>query len=339
MNRKGLKSLLSSSWGGKLVALAAIFIIMAIFSRNFFTLGNWKSILLAISIYGIMACGMLLCVLVGCMDFSVGSTAAFAAAVVAKLYIETGWKPHMFAVGIIVAMLGCAALGLLHTLLVVKIKINPFVATLATKYMMLGLAILILNQRNSYVDHKDTVLYAMGNARFLGVPMPTVIFIIVAIVIAIVLNCTVFGRQLYAVGGNPRATNFLGISSTAKTCVTFVICSCLAGLAGIILSSMNAMASSGTASGYEGSVLTAMCVGGVTLTGGAGGVIDAVYGALLVGIINNAMILLGVPSEWQTFVQGVIIVVAIVINEGTRARAMKTLGAGADSKKEKKEAA
>ena len=115
-------------------------------------------------------------------------------------------------------------------------------------------------------------------------------------------------------GGNPTASELIGIKSKLNTRIAFVICSVMAGIGGIILASMNTTAGTGTAAGYEGNVLMAMIVGGINLAGGEGGIIDAVYGALLVGIIDNVQILIGIPPDYQDFLRGAIILAALSLN-------------------------
>jgi ribose/xylose/arabinose/galactoside ABC-type transport system permease subunit len=167
----------------------------------------------------------------------------------------------------------------------------------------------------AYIYHSDHgIFYQIGNARPLGIPLPIIIFLIYTAISAFVLGCTTYGRRLYCIGGNPVAAGLVGIPTKINTVIAYVFASFSAFFGGMILVSMNMMAGAATASGYVGSVLTAMVVGGINLAGGEGGIPGAIFGALLVGIINNALILLGVPSEYQKFVQGLIIIGAIALN-------------------------
>ena len=167
----------------------------------------------------------------------------------------------------------------------------------------------------------DGIMYKLGNGRlFDAIPMPVVIFVVYAAICALILSKTVFGRRLYAVGGNPVASNLVGIKTNATVLISYVLCSISAGIGGMILVSQNMIAGATTAQGYEGNVLMAMVVGGLNLAGGEGGVSGAIFGALLVGIINNMLILLSVPSDYTTFVQGAIIIAAVSLNIYTSRR-------------------
>ncbi len=317
---KKLTNFLGNQWGQRLTIVALIMIVMAIFEQNFFKPANASNILLAISLYGIMACGMLFVVLVGGMDLSVGSMAALAASILSMNAQSSGYTTSGFITGVLIAIAACIAVGIVHGILVTYFSIPAFIVTLATKYLIYGLVLYVTG--GHYVTIVDKgIMYQLGNARLFGlIPMPEVIFIIFALICAFILGKTVFGRRLYAVGGNPVAAQLVGIKTKATVLVSYIICSISAGIGGMILASQNMMAGPTTANGYEGNVLTAMVVGGLNLAGGEGGIPGAIFGALLVGIINNMLILLGVPSDYTMFVQGIIIIAAVSLNMYTSRR-------------------
>ena len=312
--KKSLRQILGSNWGQKITILVIFVVVMAIFQRQFFLPANWTSILRAISIYGIMACGMFFVVLIGGLDLSVASTASLSATIVMLSVVNSGYAKGAFLKGFVIAMAVCVAIGLVHSFFVTRFKMPSFVVTLATKYALLGVVMLVSNSSYTYLTEDTSFLFKLGNTKLLSVPVPIIIFIVFAIVCALILNFTTFGRKLYAVGGNATASELVGIKSKRNTRIAFILCSMSAGIGGIILCSMNCVAGSGTASGYEGNVLMAMIVGGINLAGGEGGILDAVYGALLVGIINNVQILIGIPADYQDFVRGVIILAALSLN-------------------------
>ena len=314
------KNILGSSWGQKALILIIIFVVLAVFQRKFFLPSNWLSILRAISIYGIMVCGMFFAVLVGGVDLSVGSTAALSACIVCMSIVDSNYAPGMFARGVVIAFVTSIAIGIVHGELVTRLKMNAFVVTLASKYTVLGIAMVITNGTYRFVNNNEALLYKIGIARFLGIPVPICVFIIFAILCAILLNTTTYGRRLYAVGGNPNAAGFVGIKSRRQIIVAYVICSVSACIGGILLSAMNAVGSIATASGYEGSVLMAVIIGGIDLGGGDGTILDALFGALLIGIINNIMILVDISADNQQFVRGVIILGAMALNIYTSRR-------------------
>jgi ribose transport system permease protein len=317
---KKIINFLGNQWGQRVTILLLIMIVMAIFEPRFFKLANASSILLAISIYGIMACGMLFVVLVGGIDLSVGSTAALTACILSNIADKSGYTSGGFLTGVLVSLAACVVIGIVHGILTTRFRLPSFVVTLATKYIVYGAVLLV--SAGAFVQIIDGgIMYKIGNYRlFDAIPMPVVIFIIYTLICAFVLGKTVFGRRLYSVGGNPVASKLVGIKTRLNIIGAYIICSISAGVGGMILASMNMQAGPTTASGYEGNVLTAMVVGGLNLAGGEGGVPGAIFGALLVGIINNMLILLGVPSDYTTFVQGVIIIGAVSLNMYTSRR-------------------
>ncbi len=319
-NKKSFKQIIGSSWGQKITILVIFMVVMFFFDRQFFQPSNWTSILRSISVFGIMACGMFFVVLIGGLDLSVASTAALSATIVTLTVVNSNYAKGSFLYGLVIALAVCVAIGLIHSFLVTRFKMPAFVVTLASKYALYGVAMIVSKGSYIYVLDDTNFFYKIGSSKFLSIPTPIVIFIVIAIICALILNFTTFGRRLYAVGGNATAAELVGIKSKLNTRMAFIISSVAAGIGGVILASMNTVAGTGTAAGYEGNVLMAMIVGGINLAGGEGSIIDAVYGALLVGIIDNVQILVGIPSDYQDFVRGVIILAALSLNVYTYRR-------------------
>ena len=322
---KSLKEIFVSAWGQRIVILIVIGVIMLIFEPKFFTGNNFISIMLAISVYGVMACGMLLPVLVGGIDLSIGSTAALSGAIVTFYSMERNSTSGSFIVGFLIAMLVCAVIGVAHGILVMKISIPAFVVTLATKYFLLGVVMIYTGNAYTNITDKSSLLYKFSTTWLFGaIPVPVVVFLIVAVITLFILNLTTFGRKIYAVGGNPIAARFAGIKCDKSVVLAYIFSSVAAGIGGIVLTSWNAVVSSLMASGYEGPVLLAMIIGGNDLAGGEGGVARAIFGALLVGIIDNMQTLLGVPGDYRDFVQGVIIIAALAYVTRTQIKNRKS---------------
>ncbi len=322
---KKLTKFLGNSWGQRIMLFVVIMIVMVIFQPRFFRLSNAYSILLSISIYGTMACGMLFVILVGGIDLCQGSTAAMAAVILTKIVMNSGYTVKGFVIGALAAIAVCALLGLFHGIECAYFKIPAFVLTIATQYAIFGL-MNVCTDANYFQPAAEGIYNFIGSGRFMGIPMPIVIFIVYAAIFAVVLGCTKFGRRVYAVGGNTEAAKLVGIKSKNYIVIAYVISSVSAAIGGMVLCCMNLQAAYTTASGYEGNVLTAMVVGGINLAGGEGGIAGAIFGALLVGIINNILILLNVPSDYQDFVQGVIIVGAVALNMYTHRRSLGLTG-------------
>ena len=313
MMKKFVK-ILGSTWGQRASIIVLIMIVMAFAEPAFFSVANLKSILLQIAIYGIMACGMLLVVLVGGIDLSLGSMSALGSVIAASYIVEhgTGNLAFFAAIGIVFAI--AIVVGLIHGVFDAFLGLPAFVVTLATQYALYGIA--TNYTAGVYVHLTDlSGLYIMlGNAKILGVPLSIIIFLIFAAVTAIVLEKTTYGRRLYAVGGNKRAAKLVGISPKIVKISAYVICSLTAVIGGLILSSQNLTATYIIGKGYEGPVMMVIVVGGISLMGGEGGIGGVLFGALLVGILNNMIILMGISTDYSELVQGAVIIFAVAMN-------------------------
>ena len=318
---KKASKLLGNPWMQRASVLVIVFIIMAVFARKFFQPANYLSIVITISLYGVMACGMLFVILVGGIDLCVGSTAAMAACVMLKVLAAYANSNIGLIAGFVLAIVLCALLGAFHGVQVAYLRLPAFVITLATQYTIYGL---MLNYTDGkFIHHKETtdLFYQMASGRIFDIPMTVIWFIVAVLISAIVLGFTTFGRRCYLVGGNPAAAKLVGINDRKYMVIAFAISGITSGFTGIVLGSLNQSAYAATAKGYEGKVLMAMVVGGVNLTGGEGSIPGAVFGALFVGIINNALILLNVSTDYQDFVQGIVIIAAIALNVYSSRRA------------------
>lgn len=317
-----VKKILGNPWGQRAIILVIIFVFMAIAQPVFFTGKNWASILLAIALYGIMACGMVFVVLIGNIDLCVGSTAAMGGALLTVNWVSSNYTTAGFVKGLVLGILSGIIIGLIHGVIVAYLKLPSFVVTIATQYLVYGLVVLYTKGAFFYPNKQDVdPFYAIGNSRFLGISSPVWIFVVVVIITAFVLSKTTYGRRLYAVGGSNRAAELVGINTKRHTIIAFTICAVCASLGGIVLVSMNMVAGCTTAQGYQGDVLMAVIVGGINLMGGEGGISGAVYGALFVGILNNLMILIGLPSDYYDTIQGIIIIAALALNVFTQRKA------------------
>ncbi|MDR0490586.1 MAG: ABC transporter permease [Oscillospiraceae bacterium] len=319
--KKRISKIFSSGWGQRLLIIALIMLVMLFLQRRFFRLSNVTSILLDISVYGIMAGGMMFTVLTGGMDLSVGAMAAMTATTLTAIVIDNGYTATSFFAGIVICLAACVVVGLIHGVLVAVFRIPAFVVTLATLYGITGIVQMLTG---GYFNQPMTngIFYQFGNAKILQIPMPVIFLIIFTAIYAVILGKTTFGKKLYAVGGNETASKLVGINSTRTIIIGYVISSASAGIGGMILSSMNMQGGTTTAQGYEGNVLMAIVVGGINLAGGEGDVWGAIFGALLVGIIVNIQVLVGIPADYQKFVQGLIILAAIIINTYTTRRGL-----------------
>ena len=296
------------------ILLVTVIVIMTVLRPTMFLKStNIQSILLSISIYGIIACGTMFPLLIGGIDLSIGSICALSGCttliLVMKFNYTVGGTIAAFVIGILVGVL-C---GVINGVITVKFAIPAFVVTLATKNIVYGLAQMVTN-KNTITCLNSSFVTWLGTGHILGIPMPIVVFLICVIITAVVLEKTVFGRRIYAVGGNPKASTFTGIKSSRIQILAYIISGFMAGLGGIMLSCFNSQGIASQGSSYDGDVLVALVVGGVSMSGGEGSIVGGVFGLVLMGIVKNALTLLSVDSCYQDIVTGVVVVLAVAID-------------------------
>lgn len=298
--------------------LLVLCILMTLFTSGiFFTKGNISSILLSVCIYGVMVCGTIFPLLQGGIDLSIGSTAALAGSVTVLITLSFGYSTAGTVLGIVCGLLTGVVCGLFNGVVSYYFAIPAFVVTLAAKNVVLGIAQYITNKNTIICLHSDLMNW-LGTGKILGIPFPVVFCIVLFVITWFILNKTVFGRYVYAVGGNPRAAKYSGIKSRFIGICAYVISGLTAAMAGIMLSCFNRQAVATQASGYDGDVLVALVVGGVSMAGGEGNILGAVFGLLLIGIINNAMVLLGVDAVYQNLIEGVLVIIAVAVDMRAR---------------------
>lgn len=287
---------------------------MTFASPYFLSTANLLALLLSFSLIAIMAVGMTNLMVSGGFDMSVGSVLAFTGAAVATLM-------HKGVPSILAVLIGLAIgamIGLFNGFIVAKIGINPFVTTLASLSLFRGLTLIITKGQN--ISHLSNSFTALGQKDFLGIQMPIWYAIILVIIGDIVLRKSRFFRQNYYIGGNEKAARLSGISVDKIKVLNYVLTGLLAGAAGIVMTARLSTASVTAGTGMELQVITAVIIGGASLQGGEGTVVGAFLGCLLMGLITNALNLLGVDVYWQTFVTGGTLLVAVLIDRMGKVR-------------------
>lgn len=310
---KNNKSALLKRFQKPLILLAVMLVMVILQPKIFPTWNNMLSILYAVSIYGTMICGMIFAVLLGGIDLSVGPVAALSGAVTVLTIIGMGKTTGSVVVGIVLGLLAGSAVGLVNGLIVSYFNVPAFLITLSTQSIINGVAQLTTGNQTIAAMEPASFTF-IGSGRLLGVPVPIYIMALMMLITYFVLNKTVFGQRVYAVGGNKQAALLSGVAMKRVSTICYVISSFMAALSGIVLASMNQQAIAKAAAGYENDVLTAIVVGGTSLAGGEGSIQGALFGALLVGVLNNGMRLMGVPSTYHTLVKGVIIICAVAMD-------------------------
>ncbi|MBR2825291.1 MAG: ABC transporter permease [Solobacterium sp.] len=310
-NNPVMKVLLGNSRLIVLLIMVVVFTVLT--SGKFFTYKNLINILYAVSLYGIMITGAAFAVLVGGIDRTVSGNAALSGAVVAMTILTRGVGGGNVALAIFLG-LGCGALsGLIHGLILSRFNIPAFLLTLATNEVLYGIVQFVTGNQLIYIRECALMDY-IGQVRWLGIPIPVYIMIACVIFSYIVLNHTVYGRQIYSVGGNRISSELSGVPARRDILIAYIISGFMGALAGFVLSSMNQQASSTQAKNYENDVLAAIVVGGVSMRGGSGTIQGAILGAFLIGVIGNGMTLIGVDAIYHNMIKGLIIIAAISID-------------------------
>ncbi|MBA7513480.1 D-allose transport system permease protein AlsC [subsurface metagenome] len=294
---------------GIYVLFIILCIILAIFSPNFLTMRNIINVLLQISIIGVISIGMTYVITARGIDVSVGAVVAVASAsgVGAIKLLGAPWWLGMLIM-IIVGFL----FGIINGFSVAYIKMPPFLVTLATMSIARGLT-LVLSGGKSWFD-LPVQFALLGSSTFVSIPVLIIIVILLYVLAHIVLSNTIFGRQTYAVGGNPDAAKFSGINVKMVIARTFIISGTICGLASILQTArLNSFwASMGV--GFEFSSIAAVVIGGTSLSGGVGNLGGTFVGVLIMGVINNALNLWGVSAHWQNVARGTIIFLAVMLD-------------------------
>lgn len=294
--------------------LLALIVVMTFLSPNvFLTPGNISSILLAVCIYGVMVCGTIFPLLNGGIDLSIGSTAALSGSIMVLVTIAFDYSALGTIIGITCGLGAGVLCGLFNGVVSYYFAIPAFIVTLAAKNIVLGIAQHITHQNTIICLYSD-VMNRIGSGKILGIPFPVIFCVLLFVATWFVLRRTTFGRYTYAVGGNATASRYSGINSRRVGISAYVISGMTAAMAGIMLSCFNRQATSAQAGGYDGDVLVALVVGGVSMAGGEGSITGAVFGLLLLGIINNAMVLLGVDAIYQDLIKGILVVIAVAVD-------------------------
>jgi ribose/xylose/arabinose/galactoside ABC-type transport system permease subunit len=294
--------------------VAAVF---SIAEPQFLSGQNFIGILLAMAIYGIMVCGAIYPILLGGIDLSVGGVAALSGACVVMTTLQLGSTDFGVFVGIVAGLAAGAIIGLVQGLIIANFRVPAFLVTIAMQYIVYGLCQILNNNSTISLMGPESFTF-IGSGRPLGIPFPIFILAFMAIVSFLILNFTVIGRRVYAVGGNPTASELSGISSKKVIYFSYMFSSFACAIAGIVLASFNKQTIPKAGMGYENDVITAIVVGGTSLMGGEGTIQGAILGALLVGVVSNGLLMIGVPAEFNAVVKGIIIIVAVSLDARSR---------------------
>lgn len=289
-------------------AMVGIFLVllgvMLVASPTFRNPANLMNILQQNSIIGIVACGMLVMIVAGGFDLSVGAVGALSAMVGAAVFSTLS-----IPLGVVVALSVALFFGVLNGVLIGKFGINPFVATLGTQVMIRGILLIATNGQPVYGTPQEYLWVGLGKAG--PVPVAVIVWVLVIVLTAIVLRLTRFGQYIYAVGGNAEAARLAGVNVDRVRIAAFAFGGLCAGIAGMVMLGQTLIGHPTAAETWPLTAIAAVVVGGVPLSGGVGGVGAAVLGTLLLGVLANSLNLLGVSQFWQPVVTGAVILLAV----------------------------
>lgn len=295
---------------GLLVVLIAVFIILSLTAPNFLTAPNMLNILQQAAFFGIVAFAMTLVIVSGEIDVSVGSQAALTSSIVAYMVVSMGlpmWLAAVVAIALAVAL--GAGIGWIRDAL----NVPTFIGTLALYLSLRGVANLVTNTFPIPVDANE--FFYWGSGRVLGViPVPAVYFFIAFVVVAVIARFTVFGRSVYAVGGNPKAAALSGISVRRVRILVMSGTAFTAAVTGLLHTAQLASGNSTIAVGLEFDAIAAAVIGGTAMSGGRGTIVGTLIGVLFVAILLNGMVMLGLNPYVQQVVRGGLVLFAVLIN-------------------------
>ena len=284
-------------------------VIVTVINPVFLTGNNIMNLLRQVAVVGVISCGITFVMLTGRTDLSAGMMMTYLAAI--SCYFVLPGVNNQFMAILAPLVLGLV-FGLVNGILVGVIRLNSFVSTLGMMSIYTG-AVLLFTKRNPslFADNEMAVYKFIGQGSVLGVPTPVIILLIVAFICSCVLKKTVYGARIYAVGSNVSMARFSGINPAAIIVSTYVIAGLATGLGALIMASRIMAAQPKMGVGYEFTALTAIVLGGLRITGGKGTIWGTIIGVVILGIIDNSFVILGLDSNLQYVVKGIILAVAV----------------------------
>lgn len=295
---------------GILIGLLIMCIGLTFISDSFVTTTNIFNVLRQIAVNVFLACGMTMVILIGGIDLSVGSVIAISGCLCAGLITNNG-LPSGAAIAL--SILAGTAVGAFNGLIVANTKIPPFIVTLAMMNIGRGFARIYTKATTILVN--DDLFIWIGSGKIFGeIPIQIVFMIVIIAITALILNKTKFGRNIYAVGDNMQAAVYSGINSKKVVFLVFTLSGLFAACAGILSAARTFSGQFSVGDGAEMDAISAVVLGGTSMTGGVGRISGTLIGCLVIGILNNGMNLMGIDSSWQYVVKGIVVLLAVYID-------------------------
>ncbi|MEX1031222.1 MAG: ABC transporter permease [Paenibacillaceae bacterium] len=291
------------------VVLVGLVIFFSLTTSSFFTLNNVLNVARQISMMGIVAAGMTMVLLIGGIDLSIASTVALAGVVAGLLMNKAGVDPW---IAIVLGLTAAAVIGSVNGLIVTIVGIPSLITTLGMLTVVRGLAFIFTGGYPVF-GFPNSVRF-FGEGYLFGIPVPVIIMILVFVAVWLLLYRTYIGRHIYALGGNYEATRLSGIKTKKLQLIVFTLSGFLSGIAGIVLMGRLNSGQPNAVQGFELDVITAVVLGGVSISGGQGKLVGVLFGVLIMGVLANGLILLNVGEFYQMVVKGMVLLIAVGID-------------------------
>ncbi|MDA3039263.1 MAG: ABC transporter permease [Actinomycetota bacterium] len=291
------------------VVLAILCIWLGLATENFFTRNNWIAIGLAIAFVGIAAVGQTIAVVSGGLDLSQESVIAFTSVVIAQLVADGMSSSTAIGAALVIGTF----IGLVNGVLIAYLRVNPVIATLGSMTFIRGFARVWADDTSSII--RSDLLRDIGLTRVFGIPLPVIIMLVCIGLGSLILSRTVFGRNVYFMGDNIEAARLAGIRVPVMQLGVYALCGFFAAVAGVIFAAKVGSGLPFGANGASLTIITAVILGGASLSGGIGRVSGTVIGVLTLGVIDNGLILVDVANSWQSVILGLILVTAVALDQ------------------------
>lgn len=291
-----------------ILAFLIVIVFFALTTNHFFAAKNFMNILLYTANVGILCCTATLLMVSGNMDLSMGAVMALDGIVLGLCM-----RAELPIVVSILIMLAVSVLtGVYNAVMITVIRVNPFITTLAGMQIFRGAAYLLSNGKA--ITLSSDVLKFIGRDYTAGVPNAVILMVLLVVLFSLVAKFTTFGRRIYVIGGNQQVAWLSGIAVRKNLTVMFLLHGFLCGICGLVYCAQLGAAMPQNATGFEFDVITAVVLGGTSMAGGKGTIVGSLIGALLIGTLNNGMVMLDVQSYWQDIISGIVLVIAVIFD-------------------------
>ena len=291
------------------IALCAVF---SVATDSFLTIGNITDVVRTNTINGLLAVGLTYVILAGGIDLSVDAT-------VCRAGLGAGYLSPTPILAVIVGVAIGMLIGTFKGLVLEKSGVQPFIFTLAMSRLVRGIVLAITKGKNYYTI--DSSFTAIARSKILGIPTLIIMFVLIIVVTFFALSRARYGRYVYAVGSNEEAARLSGIRTHRIKVSTYLIAGALAGLAGVLLTARLAGAETNAADGWSLDAVSAVIIGGTSMRGGRGGILNTLLGIFIIAVLNNGMTLLGVPTNYNQLVKGLLMIIAVLLDTSNRKKA------------------